>query len=263
MSFIDVDFTKFPEYVAGDLGVRAGASVREYGAVAPIIDQSEWKAMVEAMEEDGGGVERLIVEIKDQLREGSCVSQACAAAHQIVQARQFGREKVVKLSAMSLYKQIARSAQSGAVVSDGLEAMNEKGLLPLDTPENRAAYGEAVMANTGFSKPYPNGWMDTASKFRGVEWFDVKGEAQLITALLNQHPTIVGRDGHSICYVRPMYKNGVLGVMYVNSWGGGENGWGFGAGEHPSGFGFDSMSMVRSSARWAFALRAVTDPFSA
>lgn len=252
--FEDVDFTKFPQYVMGDTGRLLGATSREYSEVAPVVDQAEWKAMIEAMEEDGGGAERLVVEVKDQKQEGSCVGNAGTGAMQVLMARQVGKDRVTKLSACSLYQLIGRSPNSGASIDDCLEELRKTGCIPLDTPENRAEFGDVVMPATGFYTKRPAGWQEVAARFRLLEWWEVKGEGQLITALLNQHPVVVGRDGHSICYLRPMYRNGQLGVLYVNSWGS----WGFGAGSFSYGFGWDSMSKVRSSARWAFALTSVT-----
>lgn len=190
--------------------------------------------------------------IADGLGVHNCVGAAGTQAMQVLQAREVGKDRVVKLSAISLYQLIGRSPNSGASVNDCLDELVKTGVIPLDTPENRAVFGDVVMPATGFYSKRPAGWQEVAAKFRLTEWWEVKGEEQLITALLNQHPVVVGRDGHSICYLRPMYRNGQLGVLYVNSWGD----WGMPAAGHPSGFGWDSLSKVRSSARWAFALTA-------
>lgn len=256
--FVDVDFEKDPLYVFGDQGARLFGDPRfhEYGDVVPVIPESEWKGLVEKMEAESGGNERLITRIFNQGNEGSCVGNAGTQAHQIVQALQFGKESVVQLSASSLYKQIGRSPSSGAMVDDALEAGTGTGILPLDTPENRAKFGEAVLPHTGFNKPFPSNYKETAKKFRYHECLVIRNVAQLVTAGINQHPTVVGRAGHSIVYCRPTYKNGKLGFIYVNSWGQ----WGFAAGDFDSGFGFDSLSMVNSSARWAYAVRSVVVP---
>lgn len=251
--YVDVDFTKESQYVFGDLGTRCFGAPREYSDVAPVIPESEWKGLIEQMEADKGGSERLVTRIFNQGNEGSCVGNAGTQAHQIVQALQYGKENVTQLSASSLYKQIGRSPNSGAMVDDCLEAGTETGILPLDTPENRAKFGDAVLPHTGFNKAFPSNWKETAKKFRFHESFVIRNVAQLVTAGLNQHPVVVGRAGHSIVYLRPAYKNGSLGFIYVNSWGN----WGFAAGDFDSGFGFDSSSYVRSSASWAFAVRSI------
>lgn len=257
MNFEDVDFTKDPNYVRGDITPTGEkfAGIREYGDEVPTIEESDWKGLVDKMEEDGGGAERLIVNVFNQRNEGSCVANACAQAMQIVQARQFGKANVTKLSAMSLYKRIGSGPNSGASVNDGLSELKARGILPLDTPENKAKY-EHTFPATGWSNKLPSGWEDVGKRFKAVEWFVLRGLDQMMTALLHEHPVVVGRSGHSICYCKPTYKSGKLGVTYVNSWGD----WGFGAGDFTSGFGFDSLSMVKSAASWAFCVRAVTDP---
>jgi hypothetical protein len=165
-----------------------------------------------------------------------------------VQAGQYGRDRVVHLSAISLYKRIGRSPNSGAMVSDGLDEMSENGVLPLDDVANRARFGAHVMPNTGFRTPYPDGWQSTAKKFLALEWTIVDRVEELISALFNQHPVVVGRSGHSICYLDPVYEDGALLVRYANSWGD----WG------ENGFGYDSLRLIKSSSSWAFALRSVS-----
>jgi hypothetical protein len=255
--FLDVDFTQDPNFVFGDLGVRAfDDRCRDYGDVQKILTDDEIDDAIEAMDAAGGGAERLVTRIYNQKSEGSCVANACSQANEVKQALQFGKDRVVPLSAISLYKRIGRSPSSGAMVSDGLEEMAENGILPLDTPENRARFGDCVMPNTGFRTPYPDDWQAVAKKFAGAEWTVVRSVNALLTALCNQHPVVVGRQGHSICYLRPMRKSGRRVVMYANSWGD----WGSAGGDFDKGFGFDSESQIRMSAGWAFALRSVTIP---
>jgi len=248
--FIDVDFTQEPQYVRGDLGISFTAMQRfaAFEEFASVIPESKWRDEVAAMDAAGGGADQLVTRIYNQKSEGSCVANACSQSHEILQALQFGKDNVTPLSAISLYKRIGRSPGSGAMVSDGLDEMNERGVLPLDTPENRAKFSSAVMPSTGWSTPYPSGWEATAKRFRVTEWHVVKSVDGIITALLNQFPVVVGRSGHSICYVRPMYKDGKLVVKYANSWGD----WG------DQGYGYDSMNLIRSSANWAFVPRSVT-----
>jgi hypothetical protein len=250
--WIDVDFPSDPKFVFGDVGLahfdptaRAG-----YGDVVPVIPEAEWRTHIDAIDAAGGGADLLVTRIYNQGNEGSCVANACSQALEIIQAKQFGRDKVVPLSAISLYKRIGSSPNSGAMVSDGLDEIASRGVLPLDTPANRARFGSAVMPNVGFRTPFPAGWEATAANFKAHEWLTVDTVQELITALIHQHPVVVGRAGHSICYCRPMYQSGQLVVKYANSWGD----WG------DAGFGYDSMRLIRSSASWAFALRSVVIP---
>jgi hypothetical protein len=254
--FLDVDFTTDSKYVAGALPEDGSKSLLCYEDHQPMIDDSKWPELCEKLSATKSGLEWLIVMILNQLREGSCVGNASTQGHMIRQAVQLGRDLVTKLSASSLYQLIGSSPNSGAMVSDALDEMNKVGIVPLDTPENRAKFGDSVMPATGFYTKRPSGAAEVAKKFRLNEWFVIRSMEGLVSAQLSGHPVIVGRAGHSICYVRPFYKDGRMYNLYVNSWGE----WGQGAGYFDHGFGVDSMSYMRSSAQWAFALRSVTVP---
>lgn len=252
--FIDVFFPDAEQFTFGDLGASTFAQRVCYEDIVPIIPRNQWEQIAEENAASGANGAKLVTRIYDQGQEGSCVANACSQAHEIVQAKQFGEDKVVHLSAISLYKRIGRSPNSGAMVDDGLDEIASRGVLPLDTPENRARFGDKVMSNTGFHKSYPDGWQDTAKLFRGTEWSIIRTFEGMGTALLNQHPVVVGRQGHSICYVELVFKSGRMLAPYPNSW---STGWGQSYGDMPGGFGFDSESQIKMSANWAFALRSV------
>lgn len=257
--FIDVDFHKAPEYCLGDLGRRARSPVR-FGVFENLqasIPRTDWQRHAEEIEAAGGGLERLVTRIFNQGQEGSCVGNATSQGHMLVQAKQFGKDRVVHLSPISIYKRIGRSPGSGATIDDAYEEVNARGILPLNTPENRQRFGEHVMPATGFHTPFPRGWEATGKKFAGVELDVIRTMEGLVTSLLLQDPVIVGRQGHSICYVAIIFDQwGRMYALYVNSWGR----WGQGAGDFEYGFGLDSESQIKASARWAFRLRSVTVP---
>ena len=248
--WLDLDFTKDPNYVFGSLprdGRRfAGLSAAD---VVPLIDESQWPSIIEASND--APMEAAVTRIFDQRQEGSCVANATAQAHQICQATQFGKQNVIQLSPISLYKRIGSSPESGAMIDDALDKIRDGGILPLNTPENVREFGDQVMPATGFYERYPRGWEATAMKFAGGEAFIVDDTRELISVLLAGFPIVVGREGHSICYVRPMYdRRGSLIVKYANSWGD----WG------DAGYGYDSLSQIKKSAQWAFGLRTVRSP---
>lgn len=255
--YLDVDFRADPKYVKGDLapvearvfdGKNYFGSYIGYEDAYGTIPESDWKQHIEAIDAAGGGLDKLVNWIYNQRNEGSCVGNAACQALEISQSSQFGKERSAKLSAISLYKRIGRSPGSGAMVSDALEELQTRGALPLDTPENRAKFGGAVMPPTGFHTPFPADWEATAKNFRIHESLVIRSVEGLVSASLRGCPIVVGRAGHSICYVRAMLKNGSLAFKYANSWGD----WG------EDGYGFDSLSMVRSSAGWAFAICSST-----
>lgn len=254
--FIDVDFTKDPNYVFGDLGDFCFGSYDDYERAVPSLSESEINACIERMEADKTGGEWLVPEVKDQKREGACTSDAIAHACQSKQAEQFGVDNVILVSAISLYKRIARSASSGSAPSDGIRELESRGILPLDNAANRTRFGSAVMPNTGFNTPFPADWEDTAKQFVLREWYAVRTVEGLMTALCNRDPVVVGREGHAICYVTPKIVSGRWAVAYVNSWGK----WGMSMGAHEYGFGVDTLSQVQKSAKYAFVLRSVRTP---
>lgn len=255
--FLDLDFSKQPEFIFGAKEPKGLGRFSAYEDAVPVLSDADIDAAIEAMDAAGGGADRLVTRIYDQDGEGSCVANACSQSNEIVQGLQFGKDAVVHLSAMSLYKRIASGPNSGADVSDGLDAMIAGGVLPLDNPENRAKFGDKVMANIGWRNRYPDGWEAVAKNYRVVEAHVVRSVEGLMTALCNQHPVVVGRQGHSICYVRPFGSGRNRKVYYANSW---SLNWGQALGDFKSGFGVDSQSTVRDASSWAFAVRSVTVP---
>jgi hypothetical protein len=109
------------------------------------------------------------------------------------------------------------------------------------------------MPHTGFYKPYPAGWEDTAALFRAEEWFEISSLAGMVTANLMGFPVVYGRDGHAIVLVRLTLQGGRLVGVYANSWGK----WGAVL-NGMQGFGFDSRSKLTTGANryGCFALRA-------
>jgi len=193
--------------------------------------------------------------VADGIGVHNCVGNAICQAANIIQAIQVGDENVVILSPMSVYRFIGSTPQSGAMISDALDHIVDVGALPLDTPENAAKF-QHVMPATGYYqsinqfKSWGNAWRSTAAIFKGIEAMELTSVGALVSASLRGFPIVVGREGHSICYVRPLYSSGIR-FLYVNSWGR----WGQGAGDFQYGFGVDSLSQVQKSAHWAFALR--------
>ena len=250
--WVDVDLEKEPEYIFGSIEPNL-FRMTAYEDSVPELSEAEIRETIDRIEQEDSGAEHLVTRIFNQRQEGSCVANACAQAHQIIQAKEKGRDNVVQLSAISLYKRIGRSPSSGATVSDGIEEMTDTGVLPLDTPENREKFGDAVMPNTGFRTPYPTNWKHTAKHFRSVEYHVVRSTRGIWTALCNRCPVIVGRQGHSICYTTPIIHRGNWAAQYANSWGN----WGFGDAGFEGGFGVDTLSQVRMSANWAVVVRSI------
>lgn len=257
-AFLDYDFTRDPRYLRGYHPAQIDTSkFAAYEDTATVYPRSAWRDMAMELKAAGGGLSQLVNWILNQLQEGSCVGNGTTQGCQILQAKQFGKERAVQMSAMSLYKRIGQSAQSGASVQDALTEMQAKGELPLDTPENKARFKHTMPA-TGFSNKMPDGWETTAAQFKIDEVTICKSIDEIVSANFNQEPVIVGRDGHCICYCDPVWDEQANAITegYANSWGE----WGAPLGGQPYGFGFDSMKIIGHAASWAFAIRSVTSP---
>lgn len=251
--FIDVDFTKCEQYSRGydpkprqDYGVCRGAFADSF----ELVPESQWREAADAQKKAGGGISRLVTRIYNQSNEGSCVGNAGCQGLEVLQARTVGKQNVVPISAMSLYKQIGSSPGSGAMVEDGVDRLYDTGVLPLDTPANKARF-KHTMSHTNFRQPWPNGWKETAALFKGVEGYICRSVNEMISALLRGMPVWVGRAGHSILYLEVVFEPELF-VDYVNSWGQ----WGFGKGDFEFGFGRDSRRYYADSADWCYALEA-------
>jgi len=142
--------------------------------------------------------------------------------------------------------------------SDAVEVMQKVGILPLDTPENRIKFGNAVMSHTGFNKRYPDNWQVTAKMLSLDKFYVTQSVQALFTAMVRRKPSVIGREGHSVLYCRPSFRmvrgKRQRGIIYPNSWGE----WGFAAGNFDYGFGWDSESQVAKSARYALILQSLT-----
>lgn len=256
-NFVDVDFPSDPNFVPGDTNQgnpggfdTYGSSLPNYEEVVPVIPESQWKAEAEKLKANGTGLSQLVSRIFNQLQEGSCVANACSQAFEIAQANQWGKDRVVHIAAMGLYKRIGSSPNSGANVADGLEEMATRGCVPLDDDANKARFGSVVMPNTGWRNSLPSGWEAVGKELMVLERYIIRSVGGLVSALFNGHPVVVGRAGHSICYCDPVYDGNNLLVKYANSWGD----WG------EAGFGHDSIRLIQQSAGWCFAVRSIVKP---
>lgn len=211
----------------------------DFAAEFSLIPRSEWPGLIA----NQGDVLRLDPYIRNQGREGSCVGNGSAACFDRCQAVQRG--EIVRTSAMSLYKRIGRSAQSGAVISDALEELRTRGILPEDTPENRARF-DHVHPATGFSTRLPTGWEETAAQFKVQEYWRINSFDEAATALFLGFGVVYGRARHCICGWQIVRDGAKWLLKYKNSWGN----WG------DAGFGYDSESYLRGGPN-GFAIRTV------
>lgn len=163
--------------------------------------------------------ETLITHIKNQGREGSCVGNGAAAAFEQIWNLQFGVENEVRISAMSLYKRIGRSAGSGAMVKDALDAGALQGFLPESIAANKQ-FAHTHPA-TGFSTRLPSGWEHTAQQFRfdPDECYRVGTFEGAVTAVAKLRPWVYGRRRHCVCGMKLVKSNRKYYMKARNSWG--------------------------------------------
>jgi hypothetical protein len=244
--YVDVDFARQPEYVFGDLG-GAMCGFKRFEDSFPVWTPSKIAAVAERIDATDTGADQFVGRIYNQKNEGSCVGNASCQGIENLQGQTWGVDKIVPMSAISLYKRIGSSPNSGATISGAYRELTSRGALPLDTPENRARFGGKVMPHVGYYEPFPSDWEPTAAQFALDEAVLCNSVDAIFTAMGLRFPVLVGREGHSVLYVRLLPGRRVL---YVNSWGE----WGQAAGRHPYGFGVDTERQIKKSASYAVAL---------
>lgn len=241
--------------------VKVGARFPVYEEAMPIHPRSDWGDLIK----DNVSLERLIQWTHDQSQEGTCASNATAAVLETASQITVGQRATMMMSPISIYRWIASGPNTGSNIGDNLVQLQKTGMLPVDTPENRAklkAMGldeNHVLKHTGYYQKFPTGWEDTAAFFRGVEAYEITSFDGIISALLDDFPVVYGRSGHAIIGVTPVYKNGVWYVKYGNSWGK----WGEVGENNLQMFGHDSESFlsrqIPSYRAWALRTIFLTD----
>lgn len=256
--YLDVDFQTASVQAGRMAGMNprieaAGAAgIPLYEDEVNLIDEKEWPAIIAEHEKNGWPQRQLITYVHDQNGEPSCVTNAFCGAHEIKQAVTYGVENVTLLSPISGYKFVG-SPRSGSSLTANMKRFLEIGVLPLDTPENKAKFKHTHPHN-GYSKSLPSGFEETASLFRNAEWLDINGWKPFVSALLSGHPVIYARSGHCILAVSLQHKNGVYILDYLNSWGP----WGNPVNDKfNAGLGHDSERVAKSACYGSMALRTV------
>lgn len=264
-SLVDIDFRTHAEQTGNLLGCvprdfahePLGSKRRVFGAVQDVIPEDQWDDLCDQKDAEGTWASELVTRVFNQGQEGACVSDTFSQMNEVTQASQFGKENVVHLSAISLYKRVGSSPQSGSMLSDNLDEMQRRGVLPLDTPENRQRFGTAVMPNTGFFSKWPANWEETAKQFASQESFDCGDYLQVGTALLKGYPVAYARDGHCILAIKFVGRGKNRKLAYLNSWGE----WGDPTNEECKfGIGYDSMRKFKAAAEGSIVVRTLVVP---
>ena len=262
--FVDVDFRGQERYVFGEKPSDEVAdrfrAMKDYESVRAPIPSSQWVELAREIENAKTGLEWLVKWILNQGQEGSCVGNMKTQQNHVAQAKQFGFDNVIPLSAVSLYQLIGSSPGSGAWVPDSMEAGHDVGYVPLDTPENRERFGAHVMPPRGFYTKRPQGCETTAAFFKDDEQYAVRTYEGMVTALLCGDSCGIGRDGHSILYAGVRFKTDSVNsiwIPYPNSW---NYDWGFAFGNTQGGWGADTYSRARKAAGYCVVQRTAVSP---
>lgn len=262
--FVDVGISNMPAgYLASAIPRidSCGSHFMVYEDEFPIHPRSEWDALIEEQEE----LELLSAETKDQKQEGSCCPNATGGMFEILWNMTFGIKCWVQFSPISLYRWLSPGPSSGVYIPASLKQLCDVGMLPTDTPRNRAFLEHAgldpthVLQPTGYSQPFPSKWKETAFHFRLAEAWDIRTFDGIASSLLDKFAVVYGRAGHAICGVKTRKQSGVYLLRYLNSW----NGWGETGANGNRGFGHDTERYVSGAVQGygAFAGRSpvITD----
>lgn len=250
-SYVDYNFTQDPNYVQGYTVEHAKqfqackSSLPQYADNFEVLTEPALKEAAAELKRVGGN-SKLITRIFGQKSEGSCVGNAFMQGLQYCQAKLAGKHRVIQMSAMSLYKQIGSSPNSGANIGDAMDRLKDTGGLPLDTEENKRRF-KHTMSHTNFRQPWPAGWKETAKLFANCEMFVANHWMEAFSALARGLCIGVGRAGHSILYLDPVFEDGTWAVDYVNSW---DESWGFAKGDFRGGFGRDTRRLFNEATDW-------------
>lgn len=256
--FMDVDFRRESLRKQKSTGhlpnvAKPGTFRGIFEEAESIIPSSEWNDRINERDATYSWPSELITWVCDQDGEGSCVSNATTKQHEVIQARQFGMDQVVRLSPVSLYKETGSSPGSGSTLDDNISVISSRGVLPLDTAENKARFS-ATFPHNGFYTKYPSGYLNVCKLFTDHEYYDITSMEGFMTALLKGFPVLYARQGHCILGVRVFLQGSKRIWGYCNSWGN----WGDRLNQNISyGMGYDSESLIRSCAYGSVALRSI------
>jgi hypothetical protein len=226
--YIDADLSVTPDGIADNPGLIEGPepAVELFGDVFPklMVPRSEWAERCDRTEAKRRATTR---HIYSQGRTSACVGFGVAQAVETTGTRRYGAKHAVQLAGMDVYKRIGNTLMSGAMISDGMEAVADDGVLPLDTPENRDRY-PATCGLLDYSIRTPPNAAPVRQLFRVTRWARCKGADEVMSALLAGFTGVVGRSRHCVPYCYPVHDGGSFYAAYANSWGDwGDDGWGY------------------------------------
>ena len=216
--WLDVDFAKeqkadqplgmldLPDTLRA-AAIAAAPNVRTLQGFRP-IPKAEWAQWVARFP-----ITRLAKSVRNITEQtmGSCVGHACANGVEAGEYALAGDLFFRRISGMSMYKRIGRSANSGAYIPDAAEEIFTRGILPV-TGE---PYPHTFAQDTGWSTPMPSGWEQTGKLWKAIVYSVDDEEAGFAIGMDARLRRQIGRSSHSISAGGYTGKN----WWYENSWG--------------------------------------------
>jgi hypothetical protein len=215
--FIDVDFSTPPEGYSN--GVLLSSFDELMAAAQPLrtlVKTLTWEEIEAAcalnhVERNNRG---LVVHVFNQSVESACVGNGFVGGCTLRGRLQFGESYPI-CSPMSVYKEIAPNANSGAYLPDAVRQITTIGYLPLPG----SGYEHEHPA-TGYRNPLPKGWETTAGEFfMATSILTCQGAQEIATATASGFPVVIGRQGHCVYSLFPVKDGSKWHIAYVNSWG--------------------------------------------
>jgi hypothetical protein len=224
------------------------------------IEERDWKDVARQNDQYGTWPDDYRSRYTNQTPTHECTTHALVQNTEIAQCRQLvDKSKVVWLSPLSIYAEANPRRWGGSTMQRTLGIARDRGFLPdHDGPDGEDTQRDKFDAtlhctsgNVDYSSNgpwvsvdrFPNGWRETAKRFRPLEYVNVREWRQIICLLLNGYAVSVGRSGHAIPYTKIVWRGGRLHAQYADSYVIDR---------------YDSLSMIKSAVGGAYSVFSVT-----
>lgn len=172
-------------------------------ATINVIPRSEWEDWVRKQKEDDNHLRNIVWKVLDQDGRGSCAQEQGAGANMLI--REFMGGPREWLNPWPSYWRITGGRDQGSSISSAYKYGKEWGWIPM-----------RLCPRSGSYRKQPQRFWDEAQKYRFDEIWEVRGQDEFVSCLLQGFPVGYGRRGHAILAVQYL---GNYKFKYANSWG--------------------------------------------
>jgi len=163
------------------------------------IPRDDWKNYIGKV-----SLRPFVKTVLDQDGVGSCATESTASAKMISQVA--AGEPHILLNPWSIYRVTSGGRDQGSSIDTNLEFARDVGILPESYwPRSK-----------GWRADPPSGWKDVAPQNKIKEFFDIRNELEVGSALLKGFAVVFGWQGHS-CILTTLLSDTI--AEYLNSWG--------------------------------------------